>query len=337
LVGGKRFKDLLSAAGRIIHATRHTPLLQTGGAAGAITLELIRADGSRFPVLVTSLTKGGTSELPAYIRTTVFDATAYIRYEQGLVEARERAERAEAEARRALAAAQAASRGKAHFLAAMNHEFRTPIGIIAGFSELLLGNALAGRGTPEQAGYIKEIDAAAHHLLGMLEDATRYAGLDDLARNLDRRPADPNRLAAAGLRLARVTLEQAGVTALQAAPGEETGLSVDPASIAEAVACVLREVARRVPRGSVLEVACRTMLGAVTIEIRCGVLNLTEAGLNDLLAPLDTSEVYTRGLEGSGLGIAVAHRILQIHGGKLRIGREQDGAAAFVLEMPKSD
>ncbi|MFC4030234.1 PP2C family protein-serine/threonine phosphatase [Streptomyces polygonati] len=101
LVGRRRFADLLTVGGRIYHETHFAPLLSMQGEVGGIALELRAADGTRLPVLVTSVVKHGHQGRPLLIRTTVFDARDRRAYETELL-------RATQEARAAREAAEAA-------------------------------------------------------------------------------------------------------------------------------------------------------------------------------------------------------------------------------------
>ena len=85
---GLRFQDLLSAGGRIYHETHFAPLLQMQGAANEVAFDVVRADGSRLPALVSSVVRG--DDATRVVRTTVFDATDRRRYEQELLRARDR-------------------------------------------------------------------------------------------------------------------------------------------------------------------------------------------------------------------------------------------------------
>lgn len=100
VVGQKRLQDLLAPGARIYYETHYAPLLQMQGSVREIALELIRADGSRLPVLVNAVLKQDTSGQPLLVRITVFDATDRRRYERELLQAR-----SEAEARAAAASA----------------------------------------------------------------------------------------------------------------------------------------------------------------------------------------------------------------------------------------
>ncbi|WP_044380941.1 PP2C family protein-serine/threonine phosphatase [Streptomyces cyaneogriseus] len=93
LVGRRRFADLLTVGGQLYHETHFAPLLRMQGELSGIALELKTADGSRLPVLVTSVVKTGDDGEPLLIRTTVFDARDRRAYETELLRARQEADR----------------------------------------------------------------------------------------------------------------------------------------------------------------------------------------------------------------------------------------------------
>jgi sigma-B regulation protein RsbU (phosphoserine phosphatase) len=92
LVGRRRFSDLLTIGGKIYHETHFAPLLAMQGEVGGIALDLRARDGSRLPVLVTSVVKTSGDGQPLLIRTTVFDARERRAYERELLRARQIAE-----------------------------------------------------------------------------------------------------------------------------------------------------------------------------------------------------------------------------------------------------
>jgi PAS domain S-box-containing protein len=90
LVGTTRFQELLAPGGRIYHETHYAPLLQMQGAVREIALELVRADGTRLPVLINATLRRSGDGTPRLVRTTVFDARDRKRYERELLAARDR-------------------------------------------------------------------------------------------------------------------------------------------------------------------------------------------------------------------------------------------------------
>lgn len=334
--GAGRFRDLLTPPGRIMHETRHAPRLRAGGPVEAVALELACAEGQRLPVLAHSHLvpdpRGPGAGEGMLVRTSLFDATAYRRYEEGLLAARRRAEAAEAEARRAQAQAEAAARAKAGFLAAMNHEFRTPIGIVSGFAGLLRTEAEAGAPMAHRLDWLRDMEAASEHLLVLLEDATLFARLDDMARRMSLRVVAPRRLIDAALILAAPVLERQRIVVVTSALEGALPLLADPAMAAEALACALREMARLAVPDSRIRIDGAGQPGS--IRLTCPSLDLAEGALADLRAPLAPSAWLSRGLQGSGLGIAVAQRIAELHQGALRIEAAASGGLLLALDLP---
>jgi phosphoserine phosphatase RsbU/P len=93
LVGRRSFADLLTVGGRIYHETHFAPLLAMQGQLGGVALDLLAADGTRLPVLVTAVVKLGPDGVPLLIRTTIFDARDRRAYEQELLRARQESDR----------------------------------------------------------------------------------------------------------------------------------------------------------------------------------------------------------------------------------------------------
>lgn len=100
LVGRRRFAELLAPGGRIYYETHFAPMLQMQGSAREIALDLVRADGSRLPVLVNAVLERAPDGSPLVIRAAVFDATNRREYERELLLAKQRAEASEAYAHR---------------------------------------------------------------------------------------------------------------------------------------------------------------------------------------------------------------------------------------------
>jgi sigma-B regulation protein RsbU (phosphoserine phosphatase) len=99
LVGQRTFVQLLTVGGRIYHETHYAPMLQMHAMVQAIAFDLVRADGTRLPVLVNAVLDRKVTGEPRMIRTAVFDATDRREYERELLLAKRRAEASEARAR----------------------------------------------------------------------------------------------------------------------------------------------------------------------------------------------------------------------------------------------
>jgi sigma-B regulation protein RsbU (phosphoserine phosphatase) len=92
VTGRRRFTDLLTVGGRIHYETHIAPLLSMQGSVGGFALELRTADGTRLPVLVSSVAVRGPDGQPVRIRTAVFEARDRRSYENELLRARRQAD-----------------------------------------------------------------------------------------------------------------------------------------------------------------------------------------------------------------------------------------------------
>jgi PAS domain S-box-containing protein len=94
---GRKFIDFLTMPGKIYFETHFAPLVAMQGAFNEVALDMVKADGSRLPVLVNAVARIGDGGSVRFIRITIFNATDRRRYEQELLEARAEAQRASAE------------------------------------------------------------------------------------------------------------------------------------------------------------------------------------------------------------------------------------------------
>ncbi|WP_327104485.1 PP2C family protein-serine/threonine phosphatase [Nonomuraea glycinis] len=94
VIGRLRFPDLLTVGGKLYHETHVAPLLRMQGELNGIALEIRTVNGSRLPVLVTSVVKTAGDGRQLLVRTTVFDARDRRAYESELLRARHEAEEA---------------------------------------------------------------------------------------------------------------------------------------------------------------------------------------------------------------------------------------------------
>jgi sigma-B regulation protein RsbU (phosphoserine phosphatase) len=92
VVGCKSFADLLTVGGRLYHETHFAPLLRLQGQIGGVALELRAADGTRLPVLATSVVTKNLAGEPVLVRTTIADARDRRSYERELLRARQEAD-----------------------------------------------------------------------------------------------------------------------------------------------------------------------------------------------------------------------------------------------------
>jgi len=230
------------------------------------------------------------------------------------------------------AALRQADRIKSEFLAAMSHDFRSPLTVVRGAVELLLGER-PGTLTAAQ----RELAESAERNVRRLEDFT--AQLLEMARieegqvALDKEEID-------AIALVRDVVADHAVLAKQ--KRQWISLDVDPnpprvvadrSKMQQALANLIVNAIRYAPQGTPILVAAHRRGDALRIEVR-------DHGPG--IATEDRQRIFDKffrgqnadGIPGSGLGLAIARSLVTLHGGTLEYEENPGGGSAFVTVLP---
>jgi PAS domain S-box-containing protein len=321
LVGRRRFQDLLTAGGRIFHETHYAPLLQMQGAVREIAVEIVCADGRRLPALINSVLTKDAAGKPLVVRTTVFNATDRKEYERELVRERQRAEQA--------------TRAKADFISMISHEIRTPLNAIMGVGHLLAATDL----TPKQQKLVRILSSSSESLLGLVNDILDFSKIEAGKVSLEERALDLRQQVQEIVDSFRMKAEGKGVS-LEARIDERVpkALLGDPVKIGQVLSNLLGNAVKFTARGSVilaLEVQ-ESAPDAVSIGFRVADTGIGIAA--DRLAHIFddfTQASYDIGMKygGSGLGLSICKRLVELHGSRLAVESELGRGTAFSFSL----
>jgi PAS domain S-box-containing protein len=295
--------------------------LKTGQAVRGVEAIAERPDGSRVPFI----------PFPTPLRDTDGRVVGAVNV---LVDI---SRRKQAEARAAQAAV-----AKTRFLAAMTHEFRTPIHAVLGFADVLSEPARRGETfRPEHVEYLAEIGNAGRHLLDLVTDAIAFAeaSIADARPVAIRRQVTLGSLISDALSITASALSTRAISIVQEGPAADTSVVLDPPAAKQALLGVVREAARHIPAGGAMVLAWWVPEGreVARIDVRCPGLRLPPDLISELDRPFAGADrdIYSRGLEGAGLSVATAAALLRGHGGQLTISAEADGTPpTFHLTLP---
>ncbi|HVH76445.1 MAG TPA: PAS-domain containing protein [Stellaceae bacterium] len=245
---------------------------------------------------------------------------------------------AESALREAKQAAEAASLAKSQFLANMSHELRTPLNAILGFSEMI---ALALKGPvpadyQEYAGHIHESGRHLHEVINDILDLAKVdAGKFELRAE---KGVDPRRTVEACVTLVRGHAEAAGVRLATEIGDDLPVLVADPTRLKQILLNLLSNAVKFTgPGGSVAIAVGRLEEGGVAFEVRDTGLGMTAAEIEIALEPFGQIDAgYTRKQEGTGLGLPLARRLAELHGGSLRIDSEKGRGTTVTVRLPAS-
>ncbi len=226
-----------------------------------------------------------------------------------------------------------AGKHKSEFLANMSHELRTPLNAIIGFSEVLI-DRMFGELNEKQEDYLKDIFTSGKHLLSLINDILDLSKIE--AGRMDLEPSEfnvPEALANA-LTLIRERATRHGIgLALEVDPqvGE---FCADERKFKQILLNLLSNAVKFTPDSGRVTVHARLHEGALEVAVK-------DTGIG--IAPEDQSAVfeefrqvgrhYTNKNEGTGLGLALTKRFVELHGGRLWLESEPGKGSTFTFTI----
>src|SRR5579872_4960526 len=244
--------------------------------------------------------------------------------------------RIERNLRDAKEAAEAANVDKSQFLANTSHELRTPLNAILGFSEALrLG--LKGRLKPAQAEYVGLVHDSGQHLLTIINDILDLARVDAGKIELhEESEVNPRHLVDACIALTRESAVSCRIRVSTDFESDLPLLHVDATRLRQIVLNLLSNAIKFTkPGGNVVLAIRRDASGGVSIAVRDTGLGMTPDEITIALEPFGQVESGdTRRFEGTGLGVPLAKRLTELHGGTFTIDSEKGKGTCVTVTIP---
>ena len=227
-----------------------------------------------------------------------------------------------------------ANRHKSEFLANMSHELRTPLNAVIGFSEVLL-ERMFGEVNEKQEEYLQDILSSGKHLLSLINDILDLSKIEAGRMELEALPFD---LPAAFDNALTLIRERASRNSIG------LGVHVDP-RIGEVVADerkvkqvllnLLSNAVKFTPEGGTITMSAVLNDGMVEISVAdtgIGIAPEDQAAVFEEFRQVGTD--YARKREGTGLGLALARRLVELHGGSLTLQSEPGKGSTFTFTIP---
>jgi signal transduction histidine kinase/DNA-binding response OmpR family regulator len=244
-----------------------------------------------------------------------------------------------AEAAMSLAAArdqsEQANQAKSRFLTGITHELRTPLHGILGYAELL---SLEGGLNPPQSERVAAMIAAGEHLLGMINAVLEVSQIE--ADRLELFPVDIELadFARACLNVVRPAAEKKGLDLVHLIP-EPILVRADPTRLRQVVINLLGNAIKFTPVGRIeLRMAEATDRAFIRLEVADtgpGIRAGNRGKLFQVFERLNANAVS--GIEGAGLGLALAAGLVQAMDGRIGYADNPGGGSVFWLELPAGD
>ena len=226
------------------------------------------------------------------------------------------------------------SRHKSEFLANMSHELRTPLNAISGFSQVLR-KGLYGDINDKQAEYLDDILASARHLLSLIDDvldlAKVEAGLIDLQIVPFFLPTTLER-AVNIMREGAARDDGIGIS-LSAAPDVATVVG-DERRIRQVVFNLLSNAVKFTPAGGTIDVTVERADGEVRVCVSDEGPGVATEDQARIFEEFQQAAAGRQHGEGTGLGLALSKRLVELHGGRIWVDSEVGRGSRFVFTLP---
>jgi len=297
----------------------------------------IRKSGQRFPVRTVTTIRADASGKPLGYTIICRDITQYKALEQRLRDYTDNLERMVAEKTAELREVNSelvrANQLKSQFLANMSHELRTPLNAIMGFAEAIR-DGVAGEPTAEQREFSEDIYQAGCQLLGMINDILDLAKVEAGAMELTLEPCDLAMLIDEVVRVARGLARRKSIELRGDVEPRPLMITADALKVKQVLYNLLSNAIKFTGAGGKVFVEAR--LGRETAEIR-----VSDTGIGiapgDLLCIFDefrqVDSSLTRKHEGTGLGLALTRRLVELHGGEITVESELGKGSTFIVTL----
>ena len=227
-----------------------------------------------------------------------------------------------------------ASRHKSIFLASMSHELRTPLNSIIGFSEVLQ-ERLFGDLNEKQAEYMEDILSSGRHLLSLINEILDLSKVEAGRMELDPSTFDlPSAIDNARIFVREKAMKH-GITLDVDIDKRLDDFKGDERKIKQILLNLLSNAVKFTPEGGRISIQARQANGAVEISV-------SDTGIG--ISPQDQERIfeefrqvdgdYAHKSEGTGLGLTLAKKFVELHGGKIWVESEVGKGATFTFTLP---
>jgi signal transduction histidine kinase len=228
-----------------------------------------------------------------------------------------------------------ASRHKSEFLTNMSHELRTPLNAIIGFSEVLL-EKIFGPLNPKQEEYLADVLSSGRHLLTLINDILDLSKIEAGRMDLERGTFSLRTALENGVTMVRERASRHEIQLGLDVGDELEEISGDERKVKQVIYNLLSNAVKFTPDGGRVDVSAAREDGHVRVIVR-------DTGIG--IAPGDQERIFEefsqvgrdpeRSREGTGLGLTLSKRFVELHGGRLTVDSAPGKGSAFTFTLPQ--
>jgi signal transduction histidine kinase len=226
-----------------------------------------------------------------------------------------------------------AGKHKSEFLANMSHELRTPLNAIIGFSEVLL-ERMFGEMNEKQEDYLKDIHSSGQHLLSLINDILDLAKVEAGRMELNLGRFDLPTAIDNALTLIRERALRHGISLAVEVDATLGEINADERKLKQILLNLLSNAVKFTPAGGCVTVSASVSAGQAEIAVTdtgVGIAVEDQAAVFEEFKQVGTD--YTRKAEGTGLGLALTRKLVELHGGAMRLQSAPGKGSTFSFTL----
>jgi signal transduction histidine kinase len=216
----------------------------------------------------------------------------------------------------------------------MSHELRTPLNAIIGFSEVLL-ERLFGELNEKQDDYLKDIHSSGRHLLSLINDILDLSKVEAGRMELDLAAFDLPTAIANALAFIRERAQHHDIALRIDVDSRLGSIVADERKLKQILLNLLSNAVKFTPDGGRIDVRARIVGDDVEIAVEDTGIGIAAADHQAVFEEFrQVGRQYTSKQEGTGLGLALTRRFVELHGGVIRVESQPGKGSVFTFTLP---
>ena len=231
-------------------------------------------------------------------------------------------------------ALEAASRHKSEFLANMSHELRTPLNAVIGFSDVL-EQRLFGELNERQSDYVRDIASSGRHLLEVVNEILDLSKVEAGRMELEPSAFALAETIRAALAFVRERAVGHNIEIGASLPSDLGTIVADERKVRQVLLNLLSNAVKFTPDGGTITVHARRVGAEVEVSVQdsgIGIAAEDQAKVFDEFQQVGRPSERSR--EGTGLGLTLAKRFIELHGGRIAVESELGKGTTFTFVIP---